>query len=60
MKIINKAYLEKTFPLEHVKFAFSLKHIAKGHKYTVRVYLTLNRKEERINLKKTWCCQYQT
>lgn len=35
MKILTKSYLEKVFPLEHVKLAFSLKHIAKGHKYRV-------------------------
>ena len=32
-------FLEKTFPLEHVKFAFQLKHIDRyRHYYTVRLF----------------------
>lgn len=27
MKTINKGFLEKVFPLEQVRFAFTLKHI---------------------------------
>ena len=36
MKAINKGFLEKVFPLEKVKFAFTLKHIDKyKHYYSV-------------------------
>lgn len=35
MKAINKGFLEKVFPLESVKFAFTLRHVARGHKYQV-------------------------
>jgi hypothetical protein len=36
MKAINKGFLEKVFPLEQVRFAFTLKHIDKyKHYYSV-------------------------
>jgi hypothetical protein len=38
MKTINKGFLEKAFPLEHVKYAFMLKHIDRyKFYYSVRI-----------------------
>ena len=37
MKGINKGFLEKVFPLDQVRFAFTLKHIDKyRHYYSVK------------------------
>lgn len=39
IKLINKGFLERTFPLDSVKFAFTLQHIKRGYEYKVTTYI---------------------